>query len=70
MIFTEESLKFNPLNVNKNNVPSKTNNNVTARPQKIHKPMILKEDENRSNSFNPEIEIQCMRVDAFDFVWS
>lgn len=34
MIFKEESLKFNPLNVNKNNVPAKTNNNVTARPKK------------------------------------
>ena len=54
MVFNEESLKLNSVNVNRNNQPEKQKKNVLVKPNKIHKPMILTEEENRSNSFNPE----------------
>ena len=32
----------------------KQKKNVSVKPNKTHKPMILTEDKDRSNSFNPE----------------
>ena len=54
MVFNEESLKLNSVNVNRNNQPEKQKKNVSVKPNKTHKPMILHESEDRNNSFNPE----------------
>lgn len=54
MVFNEESLKLNSVNVNRNNQPEKQKKNVSVKPNKTHKPMILTEDKDRSNLFNPE----------------
>lgn len=55
MVFTEESLKVNPLNRNKTNQPAQPNKNVPAKPvNKTYKPTILLEGEDRKNLFKQD----------------
>ena len=54
MVIHEERLKLNYVNVNRNNETEKQKKNESVKQNKKHKQMILKEEENRRNSFNTE----------------